>query len=323
MPLSQALVEQLTPEEPAPETLDDGGKDRKRRAVGRTPHERRLAWTRYLRETDFFRLPKPKEINRFRHAWHVGVGLIPTQGFEISGPKYMADAIKEAQYTWGIIILVNAYEETAILESTLDFGRLRFPVIVSPTEIEMHNLTLNSTHNSAVGSRTTWASARATLGSPACPEGLLTARHVLDRCGQKSFWSPATGSHFSVHRRASSYIDAAYLSGSWGTVSPSKKSARLISNMSTGDPYTMDGAYTNRSGTITHLPHAKYRGGGTAAHIFLDQTGQPGDSGALIHEGDDPISMYLAKAKLKDGTEEGVSLALEQVSHDLDVDIYI
>jgi hypothetical protein len=321
MPLTQELVERLTPIDPAPgEDFVDEFDGRKKKGLGKG-RNRRLAWTRYLRSEGFFEKSIAPYLPTDGRYWHVGVGLVPTLGFEIKSPDYMKKAIEESGYCWGTILLTDAHREADVEPTRLDFRDFSFPVIKAPVEIEMHSLTLGASHNLAVASRSAWARANATSISAASLEGLLTARHIGPRAGTSSFWCQDSSCTFKVHRTGSSYIDAAYLDGSWGSNSPSSVTPKCVQDIAAGDAIELEGAFTSNSGHITHTPHPTYIGGGAAAHIFATNTGISGDSGGRM--GDlDLISMYLGKATLTDGTEEGLSLAYEQIVDDLEIELF-
>lgn len=317
MPLTQELIEQLTPETPAPGEFEIE-KTLRIKDAGR---RRRLAWTQYLRSEEFYYKYIIENIPENIRPWHLGVGLIPTIGFATDGPEYMIDAIKDSSYTWGIVLSVDAFADAVVIQSKLDFDRRQFPIIVSPTQIEMQSLCLSGSQNAPTGSRATWASAKATAQSPASAEGLLTARHVPDRCGQSSLWSTETNSWFDVYRRGSTYVDASYLEGSWGGINPSKTLPRSVNQIGSGDQITLDGAYSTLNGFVTHEPHPNYIGGGSPSHVFLSVWGVNGDSGGLVHDQGLPISMFLGKTTNKDKSEEGLSISLEQVVSDLEIDL--
>jgi hypothetical protein len=87
MPLTPDLVEQLTPETPAPDQAK----------FGDTARARRLAWTRYFASKEFAAehvLPYLPE----RFVWHVGVGLIPTLGITVEAPGAMMKAISNGGF---------------------------------------------------------------------------------------------------------------------------------------------------------------------------------------------------------------------------------
>jgi hypothetical protein len=323
MTLSIELIEQLTPKTPAPGEdalqAETGMKDR-----GRL---RRLAWTRFLRSKEFYYKQIEPLISREMVPWHVGVGLVPTLGLALEPPEDMYHAVMESGYTWGILFATVPFASAEAIRTRLDFERSEFPIIVSPTSIELHGLALNSTQNAAIGSRTSWAIARQVsrsgVTSAASAEGLLTARHVPDRAGQSSLWSSDAQGVFSVYRRGSTYVDAVYLEGSWGINRPSTATPKSVDLIATGDMVTLSGAYSNHSCFVTHPPNPHYIGGGSPSHIFLDRNGVPGDSGGLVHDSAELISMYIGKATLKNGNTEGISLSLEQVVNDLEIDLLV
>lgn len=321
MPLTQKLIDALTPEK-LPE--DD---DKLEKTEPPSKRDRRLAWTRFLGSQNLDEITDPKIENTLRKEgilpWHVGFGLVPTNGLTIEGPDYMMPAIEESGYTWGFVFFIPAFQRARVLQSVLNFEYSTFPVIAVPVEMQLHNLALNSQRNSALASVATWASAKRTYFSAASAQGLLTARHVATRSGQNSFWSQTAGSTFSVYRIGSNYVDASYLNGNWGQVSPTKRTPKLIRNMAAGDTCTRDGAVSSGPAYITHLPYPRYIGGGTGAHIILDRAGQSGDSGGLVHDNGDLISMYLGTAPVGNGIVEGISIALEQVIYDLDIELYV
>lgn len=324
MALSLELIDMLTPTTPAPGE-DDFDKYKLEKDWRRN---RRLAWTRFLRSEEFFFKQIESVIPNNIAPWHVGVGLIPTVGFSIEGPEKMDYAIKDSGYTWGVHLAVQPFVGAAAILNTLDFENLRFPIIVSPTSLELHDLTLGSTHNSAIASRTAWASAREVarggVYSAASSEGMLTARHVTERACHTTLWSSEVGCSYSVYREGSTYVDAVYLEGSWGTISPAAITPKAIDQVATGDRVNLRGAYSNFSCFVTHTPNPHYIGGGSPSHVFLDKSGDSGDSGGLVSDdGDDAISMYIGGATLKDGSKEGLSLSLEQIVNDLEIDLLI
>lgn len=239
----------------------------------------------------------------------------------------MGPAIEESGYTWGVHLAVQPFVGADAVRSTLDFESQEFPIIVSPTSLELHDLTLGSTHNSAIGSRTAWASARQVsrglVHSAASSEGMLTARHVPEKACQTTLWSSEAGCSYSVYRKGSTYVDAVYLEGSWGSNSPAAITPKAIDQVATGDGVDLKGAYSNFSCFVTHTPNPHYIGGGSPSHVFLDKSGVAGDSGGLVSDDDDAISMYVGEATLKDGSVEGMSLSLEQIVDDLEIDLLV
>lgn len=322
MPLSSELVEALTPEAPPPVAVVTEPKDRDGSSM------MRWRWTQVMLQGEFAdRVIIASET--VEQTWHVGVGLVPWHGTELSFQRHpkMEEAANDSGYIWGGVILTSNPLEPRLYEpeaNFLSFEQLRFPIVVRHARYEPEVMEVHDPHG-LLGTAASWA--RTTAQNPIVPgcDGCITAEHVIgsgnrgleiSENGQKQ---PAVAVAFSPP-----CIDTAFLDVAWPSSHLSAYTPQSHSGVASGDPAIFDGAITGAvSGFVTDVfAHAKYSGSGVPMILCHDGLGARGDSGALVEVHGRPTAMHLGKINLDAGGQQSRGVFLQQICHVMKLDLF-
>lgn len=329
MALSEDLVVGLTPEFLPPDTD----------LVSEMPREtderrlRRWLWTQYLLRgrnprQPTFRAKVLRVARRTPGAWHVGVGLIPWKGTDISfeAPRAMVLASQESGYVWGGIVLTSDRLRTrAVEESELSFENLRFPIIVRHAWNQPEAMVVK--HGALpLGTVAAWAQTTSRHPVQSGVQGCVTAAHVAGNLGGGLDIEVGTLQFGTARPRWHSppCLDAAFLQVGWRN--PHNSFVPLVPNaIAAGDRTSFSGASTSGVvGYVTHISaHPNYTGAGFPMIVCHDGIGAKGDSGALVEVNGNPAAMHLGKILLDAGTSwESRGILLHQIARVMHLEFY-
>lgn len=320
MPLSSELIEALTPRFPPPEQYEP-----QRDARPNDPELHRWQWSQLMVRGGFADQVVRAALE-VEGAWYAGLGLVPWTGTESPPevPENISDAVFEAGYVWGGLVLTSVPQRPYFLGDRLLWleGPV-FPIVVRHARYWPQALEVCDTRG-ILGTSTSWV--RATTNHPHCPglEGCSTAAHVLGSGGRN--YDIMDGGSFvgsaAVEEFGPPCLDAAFLKQPWPRAMtpyvPQPPTAIAF-----GDAAAFDGAVTSSvTGYVTHISaHAKYSGSGVPMILCHDGLGAAGDSGALVEVNGAPTAMHLGKIEL-DGHAgfESRGVFLHQISHVMDLE---
>lgn len=226
----------------------------------------------------------------------------------------------------GVILYCDAADQPRGVTG-VRVGDFEFPVVIRSVQSE----SLNTSHVPGLNgaTRTCWAHSR----RPGVGEGFLTAKHVLGPFPRPGMQVPLRGGGYSrLIDLAPECFDVALLSHPVAAARPMTTSW----NIALTQTVEVDGeasGITPASVTALTDPRGSWSGArplsALALRFLVSFTGQPGDSGALVHSPPygpgDGLGIYLGSFRHagSGGFSEGYCQHLEQVRQLMELDLFL
>lgn len=226
----------------------------------------------------------------------------------------------------GVILYCDDAEQESGAVGAVSVGDARFPIVVR----RVSNETPQSSPGLNGATPTCWAKSN----RPGVGEGFLTAKHVLGRSPRSGMKVPLDGGGYAkLVDLAPECFDVALLSHTIDTANPMNTSW----NVALTQTIEVDGHITGISpGVVTAVADPAGSWATTrplsalSLKFLVSFTGQPGDSGALVHAPTygpgDGLGIYLGTFTYTAGNQtfsEGYCQHLEQVRQLMDLELYL